>query len=140
MAIELGSKIVKDTETYNDYAIGITLPIQFGNTYFNQSFQTKDQVKSNIKNLLLTKKGERILQPEFGSGLQELLFDFNDDSLETKIEETINEALETWLPYVTVDSIDIEQTNELKDRNRVNVSITFAVAGNPELNEVTFTV
>ena len=140
MAIELGSKIVKDTETYNDYAIGITLPIQFGNTYFNQSFQTKDQVKSNIKNLLLTKKGERILQPEFGSGLQELLFEFNDDNLETKIEETINQALETWLPYVTVDSIDIEQTNELKDRNRVNVSITFAVAGNPELNEVTFTV
>jgi len=140
MAIELGSKIVKDTETYNDYAIGITLPIQFGNTYFNQSFQTKDQVKSNIKNLLLTKKGERILQPEFGSGLQELLFEFNDDNLETKIEETINQALETWLPYVTVDSIDVEQTNELKDRNRVNVSITFAVAGNPELNEVTFTV
>ena len=140
MAIELGSKIVKDTETYNDYAIGITLPIQNGNTFFNQSFQTKDQVKSNIKNLLLTKKGERVLQPEFGSGLQELLFDFNDVNLETRIEETINQSLEMWLPYVTVDSIDIEQTDELKDRNRVNVSITFAVAGNPELNEVTFTV
>jgi phage baseplate assembly protein W len=140
MAIELGSKIVKDTETYNDYAIGITLPIQNGNTFFNQSFQTRDQVKSNIKNLLLTKKGERILQPEFGSGLQELLFDFNDDNLETKIEETITQALELWLPYVTTNNIDIEQTNELKDRNRVNVSITFAIAGTPELNEVTFTV
>jgi uncharacterized protein len=140
MAIELGTKIVKDTETYNDYAIGITLPIQNGNTFFNQSFQTKDQVKSNIKNLLLTKKGERVLQPEFGSGLQELLFDFNDTNLETKIEETINQALEMWLPYVTANSIDIEQSNELKDRNRVNVSITFAIAGNPELNEVTFTV
>jgi phage baseplate assembly protein W len=140
MAIELGSKIVKDTETYNDYAIGITLPIQNGNTFFNQSFQTKDQIKSNIKNLLLTKKGERILQPEFGSGLQELLFEFNDDNLETQIEETITQALEFWLPYVNVDSIDIEQTDELKDRNRVNVSITFAVAGNPQLNEVTFTV
>lgn len=140
MAIELGSKIVKDTETYNDYAIGITLPIQNGNTFFNQSFQTRDQVKSNIKNLLLTKKGERILQPEFGSGLQELLFEFNDDNLETKIEETITQALELWLPYVNVDSIDIEQTDELKDRNRVNVSITFAIAGNPQLNEVTFTV
>ena len=45
-----------------------------------------------------------------------------------------------WLPYVTANSIDIEQSNELKDRNRVNVSITFAIAGNPELNEVTFTV
>jgi phage baseplate assembly protein W len=140
MAIELGSKIVKDTETYNDYAIGITLPIQNGNTFFNQSFQTRDQVKSNIKNLLLTKKGERILQPEFGSGLQELLFEFNDDNLETRIEETITQALELWLPYIEVDSIDIEQTDELKDRNRVNVSITFAIAGNPQLNEVTFTV
>lgn len=140
MAIELGSRIVKDTETYNDYAIGITLPIQNGNTFFNQSFQTKDQVKSNIKNLLLTKKGERILQPNFGSGLQELLFEFNDDNLETRIEETITQALELWLPYVNIDSIDIEQTDELKDRNRVNVSITFAVAGNPQLNEVTFTV
>lgn len=140
MAIELGSRIVKDTETYNDYAIGITLPIQNGNTFFNQSFQTKDQIKSNIKNLLLTKKGERILQPNFGSGLQELLFEFNDDNLETRIEETITQALELWLPYVNIDSIDIEQTDELKDRNRVNVSITFAVAGNPQLNEVTFTV
>jgi phage baseplate assembly protein W len=140
MAVELGSKIVKDTETYNDYAIGITLPIQNGNTFFNQSFQTKDQVKSNIKNLLLTKRGERILQPEFGSGLQELLFEFNDDNLETKIEETITQALELWLPYVNIDSIDIEQTNELKDRSRVNVSITFAISGNPQLNEVTFTV
>jgi phage baseplate assembly protein W len=140
MAVELGSKIVKDTETYNDYAIGITLPIQNGNTFFNQSFQTKDQVKSNIKNLLLTKRGERILQPEFGSGFQELLFEFNDDNLETKIEETITQALELWLPYVNIDSIDIEQTNELKDRSRVNVSITFAISGNPQLNEVTFTV
>jgi uncharacterized protein len=140
MAVELGSKIVKDTETYNDYAIGITLPIQNGNTFFNQSFQTKDQVKSNIKNLLLTKRGERILQPEFGSGLQELLFEFNDENLETKIEETITQALELWLPYVNIDSIDIEQTNELKDRSRVNVSITFAISGNPQLNEVTFTV
>ncbi len=38
MAVLLGNKIVKDTESYNDYAIGISLPIQIGNTAFNQSF------------------------------------------------------------------------------------------------------
>lgn len=140
MAVELGTRNIKDTETYNDYAIGITLPIQGGNTFFNQSFQTSEQVKSNIKNLLLTKRGERIMQPEFGSGLQELLFDFNDDSFEEKLEESIISAFETWLPYVNVDSIDVQQTNELKDNNRVNVSITFSISNNPELNEVTFTV
>jgi len=51
MAVELGSKIVKDTESYNDYAIGLSLPLQFGNSTFNQTFQTSEQVKSNIKNL-----------------------------------------------------------------------------------------
>lgn len=140
MAIVLGQKNVKDTESFNDYAIGITLPIQITNTAFAQSFTTREQVSSNIKNLLLTKKGERILQPEFGSGLQELLFDFNNDELPTKIEDTITEALEQWLPYVTIESIDVEQTDYLKDRNRANVSISFRIGEDVQLNEVTFTV
>ena len=96
MAVELGSKIVKDTQSFNDYAIGISLPIQITNTAFEQTFQTSEQVKSNIKNLLLTKKGERILQPEFGSGLQSLLFEPNVDDFESRIEDTINESLEQW--------------------------------------------
>ena len=140
MAIVLGQKNVKDTESFNDYAIGITLPIQITNTAFAQSFTTREQVSSNIKNLLLTKRGERILQPEFGSGLQELLFDFNNDELPTKIEDTITEALEQWLPYVTIDSIDVEQTDYLKDRNRANVSIKFKIGDDVQLNEVTFTI
>jgi phage baseplate assembly protein W len=140
MAIVLGQKLVQDTKKYQDYAIGITLPIQIGNTAFNQSFTTAEQVKSNIKNLLLTKKGERVMQPNFGSGLQELLFEFNDDLLAVKIEDAINEALETWLPYVTAEQIDIEQTNDNKDRNLVNVSITFSILNTPDLNTVSFSV
>jgi len=140
MAIVLGQKLVQDTKKYQDYAIGITLPIQIGNTAFNQSFTTAEQVKSNIKNLLLTKKGERLMQPEFGSGLQELLFEFNDGDLAEKIETTITEALEQWLPYVTAEQIDIEQTNDNKDKNLVNVSIAFSILNTPDLNIVSFTL
>jgi phage baseplate assembly protein W len=138
MAIVLGQKLVQDTKKFDDFAIGITLPIQIGNTAFNQSFKTAEQASSNIKNLLLTKKGERIMQPNFGSGLQELLFDFNDDTLSEKIEDTITLALENWLPYISVDQIDIEASDFDKDRNLVNVSIKFRVLGNPDLNTVTF--
>lgn len=138
MAIVLGQKLVQDTNKFDDYAIGITLPIQIGNTAFNQSFKTAEQASSNIKNLLLTKRGERIMQPNFGSGLQELLFDFNDDSLAGKIEETINLAIETWLPYITIDTIDIEASDYDKDTNTVKISLKFAVLGNPDLNTVTF--
>jgi phage baseplate assembly protein W len=140
MAIELGSKIVKDTKEYSNYAIGISLPIQIGKTAFEQTFTTFEQVKSNIKNLLLTKKGERILQPEFGSGLQSLLFEQNVDDLEGRIEDTINESLEQWLPYVTAEEIDIESTDELRDNNKLNVSIKFRIGENVNLETLTFTV
>jgi phage baseplate assembly protein W len=139
MAVELGSKIVKDTVSYNDYAIGITLPLQFSNNTFEQSFKTIDQAKSNIKNLLLTKRGERVLQPEFGSGLQELLFEQNIDDFEEKIEDTINNSIQTWLPYVTIEEINIEATDELRDTNRVNISLKFRVGNDVNLNELTFT-
>jgi phage baseplate assembly protein W len=140
MAIVLGQKLVQDTKKFDDYAIGITLPIQIGNTAFNQSFKTAEQASSNIKNLLLTKRGERIMQPTFGSGLQELLFDFNDDTLAGKIEETINLAIENWLPYITIDTINVEASDYDKDTNTVKVSLKFAVLGNPDLNTVTFNV
>ena len=140
MAVELGRKIVKDTKSFASYAIGITLPLQFGESTFEQSFQTKDQVKSNIKNLLLTKRGERILQPEFGSGLQSLLFEQNVDDLEGRIEDTINDSLKQWLPYVTAEEIDIESTDELRDNNKINVSIKFRIGDDINLETLTFTV
>ncbi len=103
MAYELNKKIVIDTEEFNNYAVGITLPIQRGNEgYFRQSFRTFDQISSNLKNLLLTKKGERLLQPEFGSGLHDLLFNPLTDKFEEDLENTINDAVAKWLPYVIV--------------------------------------
>jgi phage baseplate assembly protein W len=140
MAIVLGQKLVQDTKKYEDTAIGITLPIQIGNTAFNQSFTTFEQAKSNIKNLLLTKKGERVMQPNFGSGLQELLFDFNDELLSAKIEETITTALETWLPYIVIQQINVNQSNNNKDKNTVGITISFNVRNNPELNTVSFKI
>lgn len=140
MAIVLGSKPVTDLKQFNDTAIGITLPLQIGSTAFNQSFQTTEQVKTNIKSLLLTKRKERVMQPFLGSGLHELVFDFNDEELSAKIEEVITSTLAKWLPYVSVDTIDIEQTNYLKDTNRVNISIKFKIGDSIGLNQITFTI
>jgi phage baseplate assembly protein W len=80
------------------------------------------------------------MQPFLGSGLNELLFEQNDEELESRIENTIVQSLQDWLPYVVIDTIIIEQTNELRDRNRVEVSITFRINGNPTLETVTFNV
>jgi phage baseplate assembly protein W len=140
MAVILGKKLVIDSKKFEDYAIGITLPIQIGKTAFNQSFITADQVKSNIKNLLLTKRFERLMQPEFGSGIQELLFNMNDEMFADNLENTIVDTLSKWLPYVNVETINIEQSNEFKDNNKVEVSVSFRVSDTQVLDTVTFNV
>ena len=53
-----------------DVFIGVKLPIQNGQQgYFDSSLTTIDQVKTNIRNLLLTIKGERLMHPEFGTDI-----------------------------------------------------------------------
>jgi phage baseplate assembly protein W len=140
MAIILGNKLVKDTTTYNDYAIGISLPIQITNTAFNQTFTTKEQLRSNIKNLLQTKKGERLMQPEFGSGLDEILFEQIDDDTKIQIEDAITSTIDKWLPYVNIEEIVVDINDRLKDTNTVNISLSFTSNGNPQLDSVTFNV
>ena len=125
MAYELNRKIVIDTEEFNNYAVGITLPIQRGEDgYFRQSFRTFDQIRSNLKNLLLTKKGERIFQPEFGSGLHDLLFNPATEKFEEDLENTINDAIAQWLPYIVVEDINIDISKEQTDNNQAKVSLT----------------
>jgi|TARA_B110000211_G_scaffold234086_1_gene302354 hypothetical protein len=141
MAYVIGRKVIKDTKDFDSYAYGITLPLSRGETgFFQQAFVSFEQAKSNLKNLLLTKKGERIMQPNFGTGLQSLLFEQADDNLEQKIEETITKNVSYWLPYVTIKNIDIVMTDELKDKNQVNVGLEFTVGNQIDLHEITFTV
>ena len=141
MAYELSKKVVIDTQEFNDYAVGLSIPLKNGNGgFFEQNYTTFDQARSNLKNLLLTKKGARIAQPNFGSGLQDLLFEQIDDEFEGKLVDTVTEAVQTWLPYINIEDIDVNMSNENKDNNRVGVEIKFRVGETLDLNSVTFTV
>lgn len=141
MAYVLDKKVVKDTKEFNDFAYGITLPIQRGNTgYFAQSFSSYEQAKANLKNLLMTKKGERIMQPNFGTGLHSLLFEPMDSDFETKLEQTITRNVNYWLPYINIEEIDIEMTDAMKDNHIAHMTIQFTVGNQTETQQITFTV
>ena len=55
-------------------AIGVAFPFN-ADAVFNQTFTQKEQVKSNLINVLLTERGERVNLPDFGVGLKNLLFE-----------------------------------------------------------------
>jgi len=106
--------------------IGISLPLTHGNQgFFDKTKTTLDQARSNIRNLLLTIKGERLGNPTFGSNLYRVLFEPDDGNIASSIEEAIRESMGEWLPYVNIQSIDVTTSGELE--NAVNVSMKFTI-------------
>ena len=86
MAYVLGKRVIRDTESeFDSHAYGISSPTKRGDVMFEQTFTSYEAAKANLRNLLLTAKGERIMQPEFGSGIHSLLFEQMDDNLEERL-------------------------------------------------------
>jgi phage baseplate assembly protein W len=110
------------TQTY-----GIVLPITHGpRGYFNQSISVIEQVKSNLNLLLKTKKGERRMNPDFGSGLWNVLFENMADDMTPIIDSTIRRDIAKWMSYVNVQSVSV-LNNKDNNYNRLDVSVVFTV-------------
>jgi phage baseplate assembly protein W len=102
-------------------SIGISLPFNASGV-FNKTFSTKDQIKSNLINLLLTYKGERIENPEFGADLPRLLFEPISDGTFTKIQDQIIDSVTTYMPEISLLNIEI---NPDIDRNALYVKVDY---------------
>ena len=98
-----------------------------GASVFAQSYSTEEQAVSNLKNLLLTRKGERFMQPDFGTQIVDSLFEQSTEDLETSIEDGLNEDIALWLPYIIIDGIDVER---IIDQYILDISLRFRVTEN----------
>jgi phage baseplate assembly protein W len=115
-----------------DVYIGLQLPLGYDDDgFFTQTKTTIKQAQYNIINLLKTIPGERLGQPLYGSRLHHLLFEPMTEDLSDRIKVEIKDALDTWLPYITVQDIKIAFTNS----NHVDVSIIFGLSFNPTAME-----
>ena len=104
-------------------AIGISLPFNGGGV-FRSTFSTKDQIKSNLINLLLTYKGERVLNPEFGADLPRLLFEVISDETYVKIQDQIITSIATYIPEITLTNIEITPSI---DKNSLYINISYQI-------------
>jgi len=137
MAIELGKINVTDLKE-NDFkvlGIGINKSSNQGGI-FAVNYTTLTQAKDNITNLLMTKKGERVSQPEFGCDIWKVLFEpIVDGDIDNKVETAIVDAFSNWLPYLNVNEIIIDYNDQNKDNNRIGIEISFSLTSNPNLTE-----
>jgi phage baseplate assembly protein W len=127
-----------------DVAVGIKLPmLRSDGVLFELSYSTEDQVISNLKNLILTRKGERIMQPEFGTTLQDSLFEQNTELLVTSIRNSIQDAVSFWLPYVSIDTLTVDPVIAVlgnQEDHGVTVSISVLLNGRKSEQSITFLV
>jgi phage baseplate assembly protein W len=130
-----------------DRAIGIVLPFNKaadarsitqnelsgsgnGASVFVQSYTTEEQSISNLKNLLLTMKGERFMQPDFGTNIRITVFEPNTALIVKGLESSLANDIGFWLPYINI--VDI---SAVRDINNYSISIKLRYTVNSSLAE-----
>ena len=95
---------IKEIDLDPDKQFGIGFPLNYDREsygFFKQNKTYYDQIQDNIKNLIMTKIGERPGNVQFGCRIHEFVFEPNEpEVLKTKCSEAIKEALSQWLPHV----------------------------------------
>ena len=77
---------------------------------------------------------------DFGAGLETVLFEPITDEFETKVQDIINGAVEKYLPNVSIDEINIDMSDENKDKNTVNISLKFRNLSTAQSDVLSFNV
>ena len=102
-----------------------------------KDFQTL--INQNLKMLILTSPGERVMDPEFGVGVRTYLFENFDSSIYINIERDIREQVKMYLPVVSIDGVYFDGTVENIDRNVLGIQIVYSIPsiGARDLLEIT---
>lgn len=116
--------------------IGITLPLQLGNTgYFEQSFDTLTQVKSNFINLILTRLGERVHQPQFGCCIHDYLFEqLTPENIEAA-RLCVVDAVELWMPFLELIQFELNTSAEAIDNNKLQMYVGYRLRNAPNIRD-----
>ena len=118
-------------DTTSQPEIGLGIDLSFGNPgIFKTLFTTNDQARANIRNLLLTRKGERYNQPNFGTNLLNVVFQPSNDDTKELISTEISSALSFWLPYIVVENLEILNVDDDPTLlNTTKIQLTYTVDG-----------
>lgn len=132
MGYELGRFNTQDLAENGHKILGIGINKRSNSAgIFSVNYTTLSQAKDNLMNLLSTRKGERVHQPEFGSDVWKVIFEPIDETIDNSIESAITEAVTKWLPYLVIERIEITYDENDIDRHTVYLNLLFRLANNP---------
>ena len=104
-------------------AVGVALPFS-GRAVFNSTYTSKEAIRANLINYMLTGKNERVFNTNFGAGLRNLLFEAITEEGIQELKLNISKNLELYFPRVKVSSFEI---NAIPDNNLVNLELKYSI-------------
>ena len=118
----------------NNVAVGVAIPFNQP-AVFRPTFTTVDQTKSNIINYILTNKGERIFNLNFGSNIRAQLFNNSTPQTVSNIQQTLQSELEVNFPQVKIQSLTVTPSYDV---NTIDITIVYSIYnGEPETIQIT---
>ena len=85
----------------------------------------EESVRQSIWTILSTSPGERVMRPDFGCGINDLVFAVNNAATATAVTRAVREALATWEPRI--DVLDVYAAPDPTQTNVLNIEINYQV-------------
>ena len=124
-------QVIETTNT-GSTGLGFSFP-KSGNSVFNPTYTTRDVVRTNLINWLLTNKGERVFRPNFGANLRELIFEGITEGSNSILEERITNTIAEEFPMVTVVKT---QFIRLEDQYTINFILEYKIMNMDTVDEL----
>ena len=102
----------------------------------------RQSIRQNLKNLILTTKGERMMLPDFGVGLRNFLFENFTPAVLTNISDEIKSQVASYMPFVNVRRInffDSESNPDTIAENELRISIVYDILPLDDTDTLTIT-
>ena len=112
------------------YGLSVKLPLRLDPSDGYALTKTyKEMVKQNLKMLVLTCPGERMMDPIFGVGIRNFLFEQNTKEIHGTIQSTIIRQAGLYMPFLDIVSMDIKDFDDDPSihRNAIHISLNYKI-------------
>jgi phage baseplate assembly protein W len=134
MAIIVRNKFPVDTQAAK--AVGVNIPFS-APAVFKSNYLTRDAIKNNLTNFFSTRKGERPMNPLFGSIIQQTVFENLTSDIDETLKVIIKDEINRYFNFITLQSLNISSSEDI---NQLIITITYSVANFGINDTITVTI
>lgn len=131
-----GAKKISPIDLKPSTAIGVSVPFS-APAVFSSVYTTKDQIKYNLINFLLTDPRERVFNPTFGAGLRGRLFEQIEQSSLEEIQQSMVTQIENYFPQIQIVRLNIIPE---PGYNSISIKFSYRLKRSNENDSVSITV